>query len=358
MSKIDWRPSILSIINLAYILLGAFPFALVVYLLAGIDVPVTQDRLLASAFLFLAPLIGFVLLRRNGKKLVELGFKVHRAVTAKSPVTLVIRGGKAKEVAALEQAFNTLMEETEGLRRNFSEMTTRMMLYTKDIESYQERLQEEAVLRARMNRYVPQNVVDQLLKVEGDLPMQHYSQEVTVLFADIRSFTSLSENMAPEDVISMLNEYFDDMVEVIFHHQGILDKFVGDELMAVFGLLGDAEQGPEHAIRAAMGMQERLRMLMAEHRLQGKPVFSVGIGINTGPVVVGNVGSKNRMDYTVIGDTVNVAARLEQMAEGGIILVGETTRQKLPPGMRAVEKGEIKVRNRADPVKCYAVIDR
>jgi len=74
--------------------------------------------------------------------------------------------------------------------------------------------------------------------------------------------------------------------------------------------------------------------------------------------VVGNVGSKNRMDYTVIGDTVNVAARLEQMAEGGIILVGETTRQKLPPGMRAVEKGEIKVRNRADPVKCYAVIDR
>jgi len=357
MRKIDWRPSILSIINLAYILLGVFPFALVVYLLAGIDVPANENRLLASAFLFLTPLVGFVLLRRNGKKLAELGFKVNKAVMSKSPVTLVIRGGKAKEVAELEKSFNTLMEEAEGLRRNFSEMTTRMMLYTKDIESYQERLQEEAVLRARMNRYVPQNVVDQLLKVEGDLPMQH-SQEVTVLFADIRSFTTLSENMAPEDVISMLNEYFDDMVEVIFRHQGILDKFVGDELMAVFGLLGDAEQGPEHAIRAAMGMQERLRMLMAEYRLQGKPAFNIGIGINTGPVVVGNVGSKNRMDYTVIGDTVNVAARLEQMAEGGIILIGEATRQKLPPGMRAVEKGEIKVRNRADPVKCYAVIDR
>ncbi len=352
------RPSFLWIINLTYILLGVLPFGLVVYLLAGIDVPVTQGELLASAVLFLAPLIGFVLLRRNGKKLARLGFEVNKAVMSKAPAHIKIRGGKPKEVAELEQSFNTLFDETEGLRRNFSEMTTRMMLYTKDIESYQERLQEEAVLRARMNRYVPQNVVDQLLKVDGDLPMQHYSQEVTVLFADIRSFTTLSENMAPEDVISMLNEYFDDMVEVIFRHQGILDKFVGDELMAVFGLLGDAEQGPEHAIRAAMGMQERLRMLMAEHRLQGKPVFGVGIGINTGPVVVGNVGSKNRMDYTVIGDTVNVAARLEQMAEGGIILVGETTRQKLPPGMRAVEKGEIKVRNRADPVKCYAVIDR
>ncbi|HXH64139.1 MAG TPA: adenylate/guanylate cyclase domain-containing protein [Mariprofundaceae bacterium] len=352
------RTGIQQVINWAFSLLGLIPYLLIVYIIEIMNIPVTQDLLIVATIIFISHLMGLVLLRRYGGTLVELGFRVHKAVASKSPVTINIRGSKPKEVADLEQAFNTMFEETEGLRRNFREMTTKMMLYTKDIEGYQERLQEEAVLRARMNRYVPQNVADQLMKAEGDLPAQHHSQEVTVLFADIRSFTALSENMMPEEVITMLNEYFDEMVEIIFRHQGILDKFVGDELMAVFGLLGQAELGAENAIRTAMEMQERLRLMTAERRLQGKPVFQVGIGINTGPVVVGNVGSKNRMDYTVIGDTVNVAARLEQIAHGGMVLIGEATRQGLPGGLRAVEKGEIKVRNRADPVKCYAVTGR
>jgi adenylate cyclase len=350
------RTGIRQVINWAFSLLGLIPYLLVVYIVEVMNIPVTQDLLLAASGIFFCHLVGLVLLRRFGGSLVELEESVHKAVMSKTPMTINIRGSKPKEVADLEQAFNAMFEETEGLRRNFSEMTTKMMLYTKDIEGYQERLQDEAVLRARMNRYVPQNVVDQLMKVEGDLPAPHYSQEVTVLFADIRSFTTLSEHMTPEEVIAMLNEYFDDMVEVIFRHQGILDKFVGDELMAVFGLLGESEHGAENAIRAGMEMQERLHMLMTERRMQGQPSFRVGIGINTGPVVVGNVGSRNRMDYTVIGDTVNVAARLEQIAAAGMVLIGEATRQKLPDGLQAVEKGEIKVRNRADPVKCYAVI--
>jgi class 3 adenylate cyclase len=355
-SRSSERTSIQQVINWAFSLLGLIPYLLTIYIVVAMDLPVTQDLLVVASAIFLSHLFGLILLRRYGGTLVELGNRVHKAVTSKSPVTIDIHGSKPKEVADLERAFNAVFEETEGLRRNFREMTTKMMLYTKDIEGYQERLQEEAVLRARMNRYVPQNVVDQLLKVEGDLPAPHYSREVTVLFADIRSFTALSENMTPEEVIAMLNEYFDDMVEIIFRHHGILDKFVGDELMAVFGLLGQAEFGAENAIRAGMEMQERLRMLMAERRMQGQPVFRVGIGINTGPVVVGNVGSKNRMDYTVIGDTVNVAARLEQIAAGGMVLIGEATRQRLPEGLQAVEKGEIKVRNRADPVRCYAVL--
>ena len=153
----------------------------------------------------------------------------------------------------------------------------------------------------------------------------------------------------------MLNEYFDGMVEIIFRHQGVLDKFVGDELMAVFGLLGQAERGPENAIAAAREMQSHLNLLMAERQMLGKPVFGVGIGINSGPVVVGNVGSQNRMDYTVIGDAVNVASRLQQMAEGGTVLIGEATRCRLPPHLHVVERGEVKVRNRVDPVQCYAL---
>jgi adenylate cyclase len=344
------------IIYYAFCLMGLIPYMLAVYVVVDMHIPpISQGMMLVALTVFLCHLLGLVLLRRNGDKLVELWARVTRATTFKTLGTIDIPGRKSKELAGLEHAFNAMFGETESLRRNFREMTTKMMLYAKDIEGYQQRLQEEAVLHARMNRYVPQNVVDQLLKVEGDLPAQRLSQEVTVLFADIRGFTTLSENMAPEEVIDMLNEYFDDMVEVIFRHHGILDKFVGDELMAVFGILGQPELSAKHAIDTAMEMQAHLGMLMAERRMQGKPVFSVGIGLNTGPVVIGNVGSRNRMDYTVIGDTVNVAARLEQMAEGGTVLVGEVTHSRLPASVKMAERGEVKVRNRADPVKCYAL---
>ncbi len=344
------------IIYWAFSLIGLVPYILVVYIVAIMHIPVTQEMLVVALAIFSCHLVGLVLLRRNGDKLVEFVTKVHKSMAAKTPQTITIPGRKPRELAGLELAFNTMIEEGETLRRNFREMTTKMMLYAKDIEGYQERLQEEAILRARMSRYVPQNAIDQLLKAEGDLPAQHHVQEVTILFADIRSFTTLSENMSPEEVIAMLNEYFDGMVEIIFRHQGVLDKFVGDELMAVFGLLGQTERGPENAIAAAREMQAHLRQLMAERQMLGKPVFGVGIGINSGPVVVGNVGSQNRMDYTVIGDAVNVASRLQQMAEGGMVLIGEATRRQLPPHLQVVERGHVKVRNRADPVQCYALV--
>ncbi|HXH72624.1 MAG TPA: adenylate/guanylate cyclase domain-containing protein [Mariprofundaceae bacterium] len=350
--------SIRDIVNWVFSLLGLIPYLLAVYLVISLDINLTQGLLLAAAAGFVSHLLGLALLRSSGDRLSELARKVHQAVTAKAPAVIEMHGRAPKEVVDLSHSFNALLGELEKSRRSYREVTTKMILYAKDIETYQHRMQEEALLRARLGRYVSHNVVDQLMREHAGLPSENISREVTILFADIRSFTSLSEKMSPEEVVTMLNEYFDEMVGIIFRHQGVLDKFVGDELMAVFGILGDSAQSPENAIRAAVAMQQRLGEMMLERQRQMKPVFGVGIGINTGQVVIGNVGSENRMDYTVIGDAVNIAARLEQMADGGAVLVGEQTRQQVPIGMQVVEKGVLKLRNRADPVKCYEVISR
>jgi len=350
--------SIREIVNWVFSLLGLIPYLLAVYLVISLNVGLTEGLLLAAAAGFTSHLLGLLLLRTSGDRLSELALKVHQAVSAKAPAVIELRGRAPKEVIDLSQSFNTLLGELEKSRRNYREVTTKMILYAKDIESYQHRMQEEALLRARLGRYVSHNVVDQLMRENAGLPAENISREVTILFADIRAFTSLSEKMSPEEVITMLNEYFDEMVGIIFRHQGVLDKFVGDELMAVFGILDEPEPSSESAIRAAVAMQQRLGEMMLERQRQMKPVFGVGIGINTGQVVIGNVGSENRMDYTVIGDAVNIAARLEQMAESGMVLVGERTREQVPVGMQVMERGELKLRNRADPVKCYEVISR
>jgi len=205
---------------------------------------------------------------------------------------------------------------------------------------------------------VGEDVVEQMILSRKADPLRNERCEATLLFADIRSFTTISEHMSPEEIISMLNEYFNEMVDIIFKYGGILDKFVGDELMAVFRQGEEASEGPMNAVTAAIVMQKRIRDMMEERNARGKQVFEVGIGINTGQVVMGNVGAKNRLDYTVIGDTVNVAARLEQMAEGQEIIVSEDTYKYCREHIPMREKGEITVKNRALPVKCYEVILR
>jgi len=345
------------IITWAFSLLGLIPYLLAVYLVISLHVSLTEGLLMVAAAGLVSHLLGLMLLRRSSDQLCELVARVHQAMGAKVATAIEVDKRAPNELVDLSLSFNTLLSELEKVRRNYREVTTKMILYSKDLENYQQRMKEEALLRARLGRYVSNSVVEQLVQQDAGLPMENVSREATILFADVRAFTTLSEKMAPEEVITMLNEYFDEMVGIIFRHQGVLDKFVGDELMAVFGVLGNgSESSAESAIHAAVAMQQQLKEIMRARRWQGKPVFEVGIGINTGMVVVGNVGSENRMDYTVIGDAVNIAARLEQMAEGGTVLIGERTREYVPIGMQVVEKGEIKLRNRGSPVKCYEVI--
>ena len=337
----------------SYSLIGFIPYLLALYLVLYLDIEIDTTVLVIALVALVAHLIGFMVIRKFGKQLKSVSDKTGKAVTADHKFSIEMDDNTPDELVSIVQHFNTMLAESERSSRNFQELTTKMMLYARDIEKYQQRLREEGTSRSRLSRYVDHNLVETILNNKEDTLLQNSRQEATILLADIRSFTAISEHMEPEEVIGMLNDYFDAMVQIIFHHNGVLDKFVGDELMATFGLLGDSEQGPVNAVKAAIAMQNRIKTLKSEFMLKGYPLFEIGVGINTGDVVMGSVGSKNRMDYTVIGDTVNVAARLEQMAEGGCIVVGEATYKACSSSITMSPKGEIKVKNRQTRVKCY-----
>jgi len=344
------------IFNLAFGLIGLIPYLLAVYLLIGFDVDITTGLMMMAATAFCSHLLGLLLLRKQGEKLHKLSQQAARLADFKSGERIDFSGKVPEELFDLTSSFNTMIDKMEKSRANQREATTKIMLYARDIADYQKKLEDEVIIRARLARYVGGNVVERIMRAEGDLPLQNINCDVTILFADIRSFTALSEQMSPEQVITMLNEYFDAMANIIFEHDGVLDKFIGDELMAVFGPLGTPEEAPANAVKAALAMQDKVAQLMVEHGNSGLPVFEIGIGINTGDVVIGNVGSKHRMDYTVIGDAVNVAARFEQIAEGGKVVIGETTRRQCESALKVESMGKVKVRNRSEPVSCYQVV--
>ena len=249
-----------------------------------------------------------------------------------------------------------LLEELEKSRRNFMEVTNRMLAYSNELDVYKEKLAKESTLRGYLARYVGGNVVERMARTRKEDLLGNERCEATLLFADICSFTTISERTDPEETIALLNAYFDPMVEIVLKHGGRVDKFVGDELMAVFCHQPDGQVTALNAVSAAIAMRKKVREMMQERNARGKQVFEVGIGVNSGQVVMGNVGGKNHMDYTVIGDAVNVAARLEQMAHGQEIIVGEDTYWHCKERIPMREKGQISVRNRALPVRCYEVL--
>ena len=188
-----------------------------------------------------------------------------------------------------------------------------------------ERLAREEVARANYGRFMPEYVVKQLLENPDSFRLGGVNQTITVLFADIRGFTSLSERENPERVVRLLNRYFTAMTEIIFEHGGTLDKYIGDGLMALFGAPTATPNDAINAAKAAVAMQRKINSLNGELVAEGLSPVTVGIGLHTGEAVVGYIGSEKRSEYTAIGDTVNLAARLEANARGGQILLSEAT---------------------------------
>jgi adenylate cyclase len=215
-------------------------------------------------------------------------------------------------------------------------------------------------LQDLFGRYVPPQVIDELLKKPDAVPLGGRRQEVTVLFSDIRGFTSYSEGLPPEEVVKRLNEYFAVMCEVIFRHGGTLDKYLGDGIMALFGAPLPAADHARRALLAAVEMLERLGELNRAWEKRGEGTFQIGIGINSGPAVVGNIGSPRRLEYTAIGEAVNLASRLEGLNKefGTSIILSEATAACLgepPAGLSLEELGAVPVRGMARPVRIFTV---
>lgn len=217
------------------------------------------------------------------------------------------------------------------------------------------RLAREEVARANYSRFMPEYVVKQLLESPDSFRLGGINQTITVLFSDIRGFTAISENEKPENVVGLLNDYFSAMSEIIFANGGTLDKYIGDGLMALFGAPNATPEDAKNALKTAVEMQKRLLTLNEELKTKGFGQIAVGIGLHTGEATIGYIGSEQRSEYTAIGDTVNLASRLESNAKGGEILISEATAKECGNLFPLLDRQPINVKNRLQPVSLFEV---
>jgi adenylate cyclase len=222
---------------------------------------------------------------------------------------------------------------------------------------FSERIRHETLVRSNFERYFAPNLAARIAGSPDAIKLGGEKRQVAVLFSDIRGFTALAETMNPDDMASLLTEYFTEMVECVFRNGGTLDKFIGDAVMAQWGAPIAAEDDADRAMHAAIEMLEALQRLNREWRAQGRPELQIGIGLNFGEAFAGNIGSERRLEFTVIGDTVNTASRLCSAAGGGEILLSEEFRRALsasPPALREVPPLELK--GKSQPVPVYSVV--
>lgn len=214
---------------------------------------------------------------------------------------------------------------------------------------------EKARVTGLFGRYVSKGVVDEILASQEEVKLGGVRMDVSLVFVDIRGFTPLSEKMQPEEIILILNEYLDLCTRAVFKFEGTLDKFIGDGVMAIFGAPIEQPDHAERAVRAALEMKKHsFEMAKRLEEKYGRAVY-FGVGINSGPAVIGNIGSTDRLDYTAIGDTVNLAARLESNAKPQQILISENTYERVKDLFEITPLEPIKVKGKEKPVQIYQV---
>lgn len=217
---------------------------------------------------------------------------------------------------------------------------------------HQNKLREERI-KSHLERYVPSQVVQAILEAKGDISLTPARKEISILFSDIRNFTSQCEELLPEVIVSYLNEYFTHMVEEIFNHQGTVNKFVGDMIVALFGAPSPVEDSEKLAVQTAISMQKRIQDIPISWVRER---FNTGIGISSGKVVVGNIGSPHHMDYTAIGDEVNTASRLQSLAKGGQILVSRSIYEATQHSFSFKEYGLINIKGKRKAIEVFEVL--
>jgi class 3 adenylate cyclase len=217
-------------------------------------------------------------------------------------------------------------------------------------------LREKEMIKRAFSRYVSREVASEILKDPERAVFREERREVTVLFCDMRNFTPLSERLPPEEVVLLLNEFYTLMIDTTFKHDGTLDEFLGDAVMAVFGAPILHEDHSIRAIRTALAMQAGIAPLNASRVAAGKEPIGVGIGVSTGEAVTGSVGNEDRMEYAVIGDSVTFAARLQARAPAGQILISRRTHDQVHDLVRVRPAGVIEDPATAQPVEVFEVL--
>ena len=216
-----------------------------------------------------------------------------------------------------------------------------------------ERKVEELDRATELRRYLSPTLAESILAGDTKVTLGSNRSQLTTFFSDIRGFTELSERMEPEEIVAELNDYLTEMTEIVFRHGGTLDKYVGDAIMVFFG---DPIPQPDHAqraVRMALEMRRRIEELRAEWRRKYGEPFAIGMGITTGWVTVGHIGSAVRSDYTVIGNQVNLASRLADRAKGGQILVSERTMSAVSDFATGTVIDEVSLKGVSRPIKIY-----
>lgn len=276
--------------------------------------------------------------------LVLLGFAFYFASRFSRSLTNIAHAARSvKEGHYVDAPLLHTGDELEALTLDFNEMV--------------KGLKERDRLKETFGRYVTRQVADHLMK--SDQYLGGELVPVTVLFSDIRSFTSISENMDPRELLDFLNEYFSGMVESVLQHHGVVDKFIGDAIMAVFGAPVPEPEDPLHAVRAALAMRKRLEKINENFRARGLPQIRTGVGLHYGQVVAGNMGHSERMEYTVIGDTVNLASRLEGMTKelGCDVVISEDLYQQVKDHVVVEPLKRLKVKGRDQEVLVYRLVE-
>jgi adenylate cyclase len=227
---------------------------------------------------------------------------------------------------------------------------------TESFNQMAKNLREKEMIKRAFTRYVARQVVDEILKDPEKLALKEERRDVTVLFCDMRGFTSLAERLSPEAVVGVLNDFYTLMVDTTAKNDGIVDKFLGDGVMAIFGAPIVHEDHAVRAVKTALAMQAGVAELSRKRAREGEDPIAVGIGVSAGEAVAGTVGTEDRMEYTVIGDSVNLAARLESNAKPGQILISHRTQQKVDGIVNVRALGAIRVKGKEEQVEVYEVL--
>jgi class 3 adenylate cyclase len=219
-----------------------------------------------------------------------------------------------------------------------------------------DQMKSEEAVRTNLARYLSPQIADQVIKKNVQVNLGGDRKVVTVLFSDIRNFTRISESLPPDKLVQLLNEYFTEMARIIFENQGSLDKYIGDAIVAVFGSLIPLENSGRNAVQAAIQMMQEMSSLNERWKNQYGFCMDIGIGINTGEVFLGNIGSPERMEFTVIGDAVNIASRFSDLAKAGQILITKETFASLSPDIRHKELPPTEVKGKTGKLEVFEIL--